>query len=88
MGTKTTRSSLNLSLTSEATIRWPMWIGSNVPPKTPILLRAAFADFTGAIGTGTGILLTVTIIYNFYEQLKNENLDGAHPVIRRFLGEE
>ncbi len=49
---------------------------------------AAFADFTGAIGTGTGILLTVTIIYNFYEQLKNENLDGAHPIIRKFLGEE
>lgn len=49
---------------------------------------AAFADFTGAIGTGTGILLTVTIIYNFYEQLKSENLDGAHPMIRKFLGEE
>jgi len=49
---------------------------------------AAFADFTGAIGTGTGILLTVTIIYSFYEQLKSENLEGAHPLIRKFLGEE
>ncbi len=49
---------------------------------------AAFADFTGAIGTGTGILLTVTIIYNFYEQLKSESLEGAHPIIRKFLGEE
>jgi preprotein translocase subunit SecY len=49
---------------------------------------AAFADFTGAIGTGTGILLTVTIIYNFYEQLKTESLEGAHPLIRKFLGEE
>jgi preprotein translocase subunit SecY len=49
---------------------------------------AAFADFTGAIGTGTGILLTVTIIYSFYEQLKTENLEGAHPLIRKFLGGE
>jgi preprotein translocase subunit SecY len=49
---------------------------------------ASFADFTDAIGTGTGILLTVTIIYSFYEQLKTENLEGAHPLIRKFLGEE
>lgn len=48
---------------------------------------AAFADFTGALGTGTGILLTVTIIYNFYEQLKRESLDGAHPLVRKVLGE-
>ena len=26
-----------------------------------------FADFLGAIGSGTGILLTVSIIYNLYE---------------------
>jgi protein transport protein SEC61 subunit alpha len=26
-----------------------------------------FADFLGAIGSGTGILLTVTIIYQLYE---------------------
>ena len=37
------------------------------------------ADFVGAIGTGTGILLTTTRIYTFYEQLKKERLDGAHP---------
>jgi len=49
---------------------------------------AAFADFTGAVGTGTGILLTVTIIYNFYEQLKNERLEGAHPIVRKVLGEK
>jgi len=49
---------------------------------------AAFADFTGAVGTGTGILLTVTIIYNFYQQLKNERLEEAHPVVRKILGEE
>lgn len=35
-------------------------------------LLAAFADFTNAVGTGTGILLTVMILYNFYEVLKQE----------------
>jgi preprotein translocase subunit SecY len=49
-------------------------------------LLAAFADFTGALGTGTGILLTVTIIYNFYEQLKRESSEGAHPLVRKILG--
>jgi len=47
---------------------------------------AAFADFTGALGSGTGILLTVTIIYNFYEQLRNEDLTQAHPSVRKVMG--
>lgn len=51
-------------------------------------LLASFADFTGAVGSGTGILLAVTIIYSFYEQLKNESMEGAHPIVRKILGEE
>ena len=31
-----------------------------------------FADFLGAIGSGTGILLTVTIIYGLYEDIMKE----------------
>jgi preprotein translocase subunit SecY len=50
-------------------------------------LLAALADFVGAIGSGTGILLTVMIVYNYYEQLSAENLEEAHPLIRKFLGE-
>lgn len=50
-------------------------------------LLAAFADFAGAIGSGTGILLTVMIIYNYYEELKQQRLDEAHPAIRKVLGE-
>lgn len=30
------------------------------------------ADFMGAIGSGTGILLTVTIIYQFFETFEEE----------------
>jgi len=48
-------------------------------------LLASFADFTGAIGTGTGILLTVMIVYNVYEELSRQNLDEAHPLVRKFL---
>lgn len=51
-------------------------------------LLASLADFTDALGTGTGILLLVTIIYSFYEQLKTERLEGAHPLIRKVMGEE
>ncbi len=48
---------------------------------------ASFADFTGAIGTGTGILLTVMIIYNYYEELSNQPLEEAHPMVKKILGE-
>lgn len=50
-------------------------------------ILASFADFTGALGTGTGILLTVMIVYNYYEELSRQNLQEAHPVVRKVLGE-
>lgn len=37
-------------------------------------LLTVIADYVGAIGTGTGILLTVTIIYQFYEAFMKEQL--------------
>jgi protein transport protein SEC61 subunit alpha len=36
-------------------------------------LLSVFADFAGAIGSGTGILLAVTIIYQYYEMFSKEN---------------
>jgi preprotein translocase subunit SecY len=48
-------------------------------------LLASLADFTGAIGTGTGILLTTMIVYNIYEELSRQNLDEAHPLLKKFL---
>ena len=35
-----------------------------------------FADFLGAIGSGTGILLTVTIIYGLYEDIVKDKAKG------------
>lgn len=49
-------------------------------------LIAAFADFVGALGTGTGMLLTTMIIYNYYEELSNQDLEEAHPLIKKVLG--
>lgn len=46
---------------------------------------AAIADLTGALGTGTGILLTVMIIYNFYEQISMQYLEDMHPAFRKFF---
>lgn len=48
-------------------------------------LLAAFADFTGAVGTGTGILLTVMIIYNFYEIIAQRYMEDMNPAVRKFF---
>jgi preprotein translocase subunit SecY len=50
-------------------------------------MLAAFADFTGALGTGTGMLLTVMIVYNYYEELSSQRLEEAHPFVRKLFGE-
>ena len=38
-------------------------------------LLTVMADFMGAIGSGTGILLAVTIIYQYYEMFEKVNVD-------------
>ncbi|MGB9844997.1 preprotein translocase subunit SecY [Methanothermobacter tenebrarum] len=63
-----------------------------IPPLT--ILGGAFvgflafiADLTGALGGGTGVLLTVGIVYRLYEEIAQEQLMDMHPMLRRFLGE-
>jgi len=36
-----------------------------------------FADVLGAIGSGTGIMLAVTIIYSYFEQITKEREKGS-----------
>lgn len=38
-------------------------------------LLAGFADLTNAVGSGTGILLTVMIVYQIYEQISQQHWD-------------
>jgi len=40
-------------------------------------LLSIIADFMGAIGSGTGILLAVTIIYQYFEMIAKEKEKGA-----------
>lgn len=47
---------------------------------------AGFADLTGALGTGTGILLTAMIIMQFYESIAAQHLEDMHPALRKFMG--
>jgi len=50
-------------------------------------LIAATADFLGAFGSGTGILLTVGIIEQYYQILVQERITELYPAARGFLGE-
>jgi protein transport protein SEC61 subunit alpha len=40
-----------------------------------------FADLMGAIGSGTGIMLAVTIIYQYFEQITKEKEKGQDTLI-------
>ncbi|MCL5877497.1 MAG: preprotein translocase subunit SecY [Candidatus Bathyarchaeota archaeon] len=50
-------------------------------------LVAGLSDFLGAFGTGTGILLSVGIIYQYYELLMRERAAEMFPAFRKILGE-
>ena len=49
---------------------------------------AGFADAIGTVGnaSGTGLLLTVGIMINLYEQIAKEQAMEMHPVLRGFFG--
>jgi preprotein translocase subunit SecY len=49
---------------------------------------AGFADMLGAIGSGIGILLSVGIIYQYYQILAKEQLAETYPGLGKFLGQE
>lgn len=50
-------------------------------------LLAAFADLLGAIGTGTGILLSISILYQYYQIMARERAVEMYPLLERVLGE-
>ncbi|MCE7742689.1 MAG: preprotein translocase subunit SecY [Candidatus Heimdallarchaeota archaeon] len=47
---------------------------------------AAVADFLGALGTGTGILLTTGILRQYYEIFASEQVSETVPALAGFLG--
>jgi len=50
-------------------------------------LIAGVADFFGVFGSGTGILLSVGIIYQYYELLMRERAAEMFPAFKAILGE-
>jgi preprotein translocase subunit SecY len=46
---------------------------------------AATADLTGALSRGTGILLSVMIIYRMYEDIAKQHMMDMHPMMRKFM---
>jgi preprotein translocase subunit SecY len=48
-------------------------------------LLAVIADLFGAMSRGTGILLSVMIVYNFYEQISRQYVDDMEPRLKRFF---
>ncbi|MCK4405890.1 MAG: preprotein translocase subunit SecY [Hadesarchaea archaeon] len=52
-----------------------------------VALLSAGADFMGALGSGTGILLAVSIMYSLYQEIARERVTEMFPAMRRFFGE-
>jgi preprotein translocase SecY subunit len=52
-----------------------------------VALVAGVSDFMGVFGSGTGILLSVGIVYQYYELLMRERAAEMYPAFRRILGE-
>jgi preprotein translocase subunit SecY len=48
-------------------------------------ILAGFADMTNALGTGTGILLTVMIVYQMYEQIIQQHSEDMPPMLKKFF---
>ena len=52
-----------------------------------VAFLSAGADFLGALGSGTGILLTVGIMYGLYQEIAKEQVAEMFPAVRRLFGE-
>ncbi len=54
------------------------------------MVVVGFADLIGTVGraSGTGVLLTVGIMIQLYEQIAREQAMEMHPVLRGFFGAE
>jgi len=61
---------------------WPLTIMGAIA----VGFLASFADLTSALGSGTGILLTVMIVYRLYEDIARQHMMDMNPMLRKFMG--
>ncbi|MGM5488237.1 MAG: preprotein translocase subunit SecY [Nanobdellota archaeon] len=48
-------------------------------------ILASLADVSGALGSGTGLLLTVMVIYKLYEEISKQHMMDMNPMMRKFM---
>lgn len=60
---------------------WPLTVMGAIT----VGLLASLADLTGALSRGTGILLTVMIIYKLYEEIAKQHMMDMHPMMRKMM---
>jgi preprotein translocase subunit SecY len=60
---------------------WPLTILGAIT----VGFLAAVADLAGALSRGTGILLTVMIVYRLYEEIAKQHMMDMHPMLRKFM---
>jgi preprotein translocase subunit SecY len=61
---------------------WPLTVVGGLA----VGLLAALADISGALAHGTGILLTVMIVYRLYEDIAQQHMMDMNPMMRKFMG--
>lgn len=60
---------------------WPLTVMGAIA----VGFLAASADLTGALSNGTGILLSVMIVYKLYEEIAKQHMMDMHPMMRKFM---
>jgi len=61
---------------------WPLTIMGGLS----VGFLAGFADITGTLSSGTGILLAVMIVYKLYEEIAKQHMMDMNPMMRKFMG--
>lgn len=61
---------------------WPLTIMGSIA----VGFLAGVADLTGALSRGTGILLSVMIVYRLYEEIAQQHMMDMNPMMRKFMG--
>jgi len=61
---------------------WPLTVMGGLS----IGFLSGFADITGTLSSGTGILLAVMIIYKLYEEISRQHMMDMNPMMRKFMG--
>ena len=61
---------------------WPLTIMGGIT----VGVIAALADVSHALSRGTGILLSVMIIYQLYEEIGKQHAVDMHPALRKIMG--